>query len=159
VVVVRRPPPPRARKPGQRKAVPPVEARFTTDLPLSLEAILTQDRERWAGEITLRDSNAFAGCGQDQCRQRERGVGANTLRVVLSAARTLGFLAQVRPATPLPLQRYRPWYRQKCAPSQLDMLWTWREALHTAGVFPTPRFAVGLAEIPQEPENTSPLAA
>jgi DDE superfamily endonuclease/Archaeal putative transposase ISC1217 len=159
VAVVRRPRRPRARKPGQRKPLPPVEAFFTTDLTLSLEAILAQYRERWAVEIIIRDSNAFTGLGQDQCRKHERVVGANTLRLVLAAARTLWFMAQIRPATPLPLQRYRPWYRQKCAPSQLDILWAWREALHAAGVFPIPRFAPGLAEIPQEFENTLPLAA
>jgi hypothetical protein len=159
VVVVRRPTLIRARKPGQRKPLPPVEALFTTDLTLSLEAILAQYRERWAVEITLRDSNAFTGFGQDQCRKRERVVGANTLRLALAAARTLWFLEQLRPATPLPLQRYRPWYRQKCAPSQLDIVWTWREALLTAGVFSIPRFAPGLAEIPRDLENTLPLAA
>jgi DDE superfamily endonuclease len=159
MVVVRRPTLPRARKPGARKPLPPVEAFFTTDLTLSLEAILAQYRERWAVEITIRDSNAFAGFGQEQCRKQERVVGANTLRLVLAATRTLWFLEQARPAAPLPLQCYRPWYRQKCVPSQLDILWTWREALHTAGVFPLPRFAPGLAEIHQEPENTLPLAA
>ena len=159
VVVVRRPLRPRARKPGQHKPLPAVEAFFTTDLTLSLDTILAQYRERWAVEITIRDSNAFAGFGQDQCRKHERVVGANTLRLGLAAARTLWFVAQVRPATPLPLQRYRPWYRQKCAPSQLDILWSWREALHAAGVFPIPRFAPGLAEIPQEFENTLSLAA
>lgn len=56
VVVVRRPAPKRARKPGQRKPRPPVEAFFTTDLSLSLAAILVQYRDRWAVEITLRDS-------------------------------------------------------------------------------------------------------
>jgi DDE superfamily endonuclease len=92
VVVVRRPKRPHPRKPGQRKPLPPVEAIFTTDLTLSLEAILAQYRERWTVEITIRDSNAFAGFGQDQCRKRERVVGANTLRLVLAAARTLWFV-------------------------------------------------------------------
>jgi hypothetical protein len=159
LVVVRRPVRPRTTKPGQRKPRPVVEAFFTTDLTLSLEAILAQYRERWAVEITIRDSNAFAGFGQDQCRKHERVVGANTLRLVLAAARTLWFLEQVRPATLLPLQHYRPWYRQKSAPTQLDILWTWREALHTAGVFPIPRLVPHLVEIPQKPENILPLAA
>ncbi|MEE8302012.1 MAG: transposase, partial [Candidatus Tectomicrobia bacterium] len=52
VVVVRRPARKRARKPGQRKPPPPIEAFFTTDLSLSLEAILMQYRDRWAVEIT-----------------------------------------------------------------------------------------------------------
>ena len=148
VVVVRRPAPTRARKPGQRKPPPPVEAFFTTDLTLSLEAILAQYRERWAVEITIRDSNAFAGLGQDQCRKRERVVGANTFRLVLAAARTLWFVEHDRTGTALDLGRYRPWYRQKVAPSQLDIVWTWREALHAAGVFPIPRFAPGLVQNP-----------
>ena len=159
VVVVRRPVTKRPRQPGERNPPPPLEAFFTTDLTLSVEAILAQYRERWAVEITIRESNVLAGLGQDQCRKRERVVGANTLRLVLAAARTLWFLEQACPAAPLALQRYRPWYRQKCAPSQLDIVWSWREALHAAGVFPIPRFAPGLAAIQQEPENTLPLAA
>ena len=80
VVGVRRPLRPRPPKPGPRKPLPPVEAFFTTHLPLSLDAILAQYRERWAVAIPLRESNAFAGCGQDQCRKRQRVVGAHTLR-------------------------------------------------------------------------------
>jgi hypothetical protein len=159
VVVVRRPQQRRPRPPGQRKPLPPVEAFFTTDLTLSLDAILAQYRERWAVEITIRDSNALAGFGQDQCRRRERVVGANTFRLVLAAARTLWFVETTARTTPLPLQRYRPWYRQKSAPSQLDIVWTWRDALQTAGVFPIPRFAHAHTEIQQESENALPLAA
>ena len=81
-----------SRKPGQRKPLPRVEAFFTTDLTLSLDAILAQYRERWAVEITIRDGNAFAGFGQDQCRKQERVVGVNTLRLLLAAARTLWFV-------------------------------------------------------------------
>ena len=86
-------------------------------------------------------------------------VGANTLRLVLAAARTLWFVEQAYRTAALDLTRYRPWYRHKVAPSQLDIVWTWREALHAAGVFPIPRFAPDLAKIPQEPENVLPLAA
>jgi hypothetical protein len=159
VVVGRRPARPRGRKPGQRKPLPPVEAVFTTDLTLSREAILAQYRERWAVAITLRDSNAYAGCGHDQCRKRARGVGANTLRWVLAAARTRWLVEHAARTPAIELRRYRPWYRPKVAPSQLDIVWTWREAFHAAGVFPIPRFASGLAEIPQEPEKVLPLAA
>jgi hypothetical protein len=159
VVVVRRPKTKRVPKPGQRQPPPPIEAFFSTDLTLSLEAILAQYRERWAVEITLRDSNAFAGFGQDQCRKVERVVGATTLRLVLAAARTLWFVEQASRADTLDLQRYRPWYRQKKAPSQLDVVWACREALQEAGVFPIPRFAPELAENQKEPENALPLAA
>jgi hypothetical protein len=159
VVVVRRPTPLRPRPPRRRKPRPPLEAFFTTDLTLSLEAILGQYRERWAVEITLRDSNTCAGFGQDQCRKRERVVGANTLRLVLAAARTLWFVEQTSRAVSLDLQRYRPWYRQKCAPSQLDIVWACREALQNAGVFPIPRCAPGLATNHEELEIALPLAA
>jgi hypothetical protein len=159
VVVVRRLAPTRARKPRHRKPPPPIEAFFTTDLTLSVEAILAQYRERWAVEITLRDSNAFAGLGQDQCRKRERVVGANTFRLVLAAARTLGFVEHSARVPVIELGRYRPWYRQKVAPTQLAIVWTWREALHAAGVFPIPRFAPGLVQNPDMPAPPLPLAA
>jgi hypothetical protein len=159
VVVVRRPATNRPRHPGHRKSPPPVEAFFTTDLALSLEAILAQYRERWAVEITLRDSYAFTGLGQDQGRKVERIGGANTFRLILAAARTLWFVASTQRTTPLPLGRSRPWYRQKVTPSQLDIVWTWREALHHAGVFPIPRFAPGLIQNPEAPAIALPLAA
>jgi hypothetical protein len=138
---------------------PPLEAFFSTDLTLSLEAILAQYRERWTVEITLRDSNAFTGFGQDQCRKYERGLGANTLRLGLAAARTLWFGAQASRTAALDLTRYRPWYRHKPAPSQLDIVWACREAVQNAGVFPRPRFPLGLAEIPQKPDTAFLLAA
>jgi DDE superfamily endonuclease len=159
VVVIRRPTPLRPRSPKRRKPRPPLEAFFTTDLTLSVEAILAQYRDRWAVEITLRDSNAFAGFGQDQCRKHERVVGANTLRLLLAAARTLWFVEQTSRAVPLDLQRSRPWYRHKCAPSQLDIVWACREALQEAGVFPIPRFTPALAINQETPEIALPLAA
>jgi hypothetical protein len=159
VVVVRRPRRQRSRPAGQHRPPPPVEAFFTTDLALSLEAILAQYRARWAVEIAIRATYTFDGLGHEQCRKAERVVGANTLRLVLAAARTLWFVAQASQADPLDLQRSRPWYRQKCAPSQLDIVWACREALQEAGVVPIPRFAPDLAEIHKEPENALPLAA
>ena len=159
VVVVRRPAQSCQRKRGQRKPRPRIEAFFTTDLSLSLETLLAQYRDRWAVEITLRDSYAFDGIGQDQCRKVERIVGANTLRLVLAAARTLWFLEHVRQTGRLPLTRYRPWYHQKCAPSQRDIVWACREALADAGVFSIPHFDPAVAENLGEPENTLPLAA
>ena len=54
----------RAKRLGQRKPLPRLEAFFTTDLSLSLEAILELYRDRWAVEITIRDSYGFDGLGQ-----------------------------------------------------------------------------------------------
>ena len=116
VGVVRRPNLPRPLKPGQRQPLPPVAAFFPTDLRLSPAVSLAQYRERWTSEIPIRDRNAVAGFGQEQCRKRERVVGANTLRLVLVAARTLWFVEASARATPLPLQRYRPWVSSEMSP-------------------------------------------
>jgi hypothetical protein len=159
VVIVRRPDKGTSQRAGQRKPPPPVEAFFTTDLSLSPEDILTAYHARWAVEIAIRDANAFAGLGQEQCRKRTHIIGANTLRLVLAAARTLWFIAHMDRGTEVPLCRYRPWYRQKVAPSQLDVAEACREALHEAGIFPIPRFTPDLAENHEEPEYALPLAA
>jgi DDE superfamily endonuclease len=105
VVVLRRRGKPIAKQRGQRKPPPALEAFFTTDLTLSAKEIVREYGQRWAVEITIRDSNAFAGLGQDQCRKRQRIVGANTLRLVLAAARTLWFIARVDRGTGVPLGR------------------------------------------------------
>src|SRR4029453_3346114 len=109
------------KRPGQRKPPPALEAFFSTDLTLSAQDILNEYRDRWAVEIEIRDAGAFDGLGQDQCRKRQRILGANTLRLVLAAARTLWFIDQAERGTGVNLCRYRPWYRQKVAPSPLDV--------------------------------------
>jgi hypothetical protein len=159
VVVLRRHGTPTTQRPGLRKPPPTLEAFFTTDLTLSAEEIVREYGHRWAVEITIRDANAFAGLGQDQCRKRQRIVGANTFRLVMTAARTLWFIDQVECGTTFNLCCYRPWYRQKVAPSQLDVVWACREALQEAGIFPIPRFTPELAENDEEPEYALSLAA
>jgi hypothetical protein len=159
VVVLRRHGTPTTKRSGQRKPLPALEAFFTTDLTLSAEEIVREYGHRWAVEIAIRDSNAFDGLGQDQCRKRQRVIGANTFRLVMAAARTLWFIAHVDRGTEVPLCRYRPWYRQKVAPSQLDVAEACREALHEAGIFPIARFTPALAENHEEPEYALPLAA
>ena len=120
VVVLRRESKRAPKRPGQRKPPPAIEAFFTTDLTLSTQAILHEYRARWAVEIAIRDANAFDGLGQDHCRKRQRLIGANTCRLVMAAARTRWFIDHVECGTTFNLCRYRPWYRQKVAPSQLD---------------------------------------
>jgi hypothetical protein len=159
VVVLRRPGTSTTKRAGQRKPPPALEAFCTTDLTLSADEIVREDGHRWAVEITLRDRNAFVGLGPDQCRTRQRIVGANTLRLVLAAARTLWCIAQVARGIGMPLCRYRPWYRQKVAPSQLDVAEACREALYKAGIFPIPRLSPDLTESHEEPALALPLAA
>jgi DDE superfamily endonuclease len=159
VVVVRRDATRCIKTPGRHTPLPAVEAFFTTDLTLSLDDILGEYRDRGAVEIEIRDANAFDGLGQEQCRKWQRIIGANTFRLVMAAARTLWFLAQVERGAAWNLCCYRPWYRQKVAPSQLDVVWACREALHEAGIFPIPRFTPDRAENHEEPDHALPLAA
>jgi hypothetical protein len=126
---------------------------------LSPKDIFAEYHARWAVDIAIRDRNAFAGLGQEQCRKWPRIIGANTLRLVLAAARTLWFIAHVDRGVEVPLCRYRPWYRQKVAPSHLDVAEACREALHEAGIFPIPRFTPELAENDEELAYPLPLAA
>jgi hypothetical protein len=159
IVVLRRDRQRATKRSGQKKAPPALEAFFTTDLTLSAQDILTWYSNRWAVEIAIRDANAFDGLGHDQCRKWQRILGANTFRLSMAAARTLWFVDQVERGMTFTLCHYRPWYRQKEAPSQLDVVWACREALHEAGIFPIPRFAPTLAENDEEPEYALPLAA
>jgi hypothetical protein len=159
IVVVRRQASQKAKPSPQRKRRPVVEAFFTTDLTLSLAAILEAYGDRWAVEIDIRDGQAFYGLGQDQCRKRRRIVGANPFRLAMAAARTLWFVEHTHRTGQLDLRRYRPWYRHKVAPSQLDIVWMCREALYAAGVSPIVRFHQGVDENHDEPEKTMPLAA
>lgn len=159
VVIVRRDAPRCIKTPGRHTPLPAVEAFFTTDLTLSLDDILGEYRDRWAVEIEIRDTNAFDGLGQEQCRKWQRIIGVNTFRLVMAAARTLWFLTQVERGAAWNLGCYRPWYRQKVAPSQLDVVWACREALHQAGIFPISRFTSDRAENHEEPDYALPLAA
>jgi hypothetical protein len=159
VVIVRRKAYTKTKRTNRRTLRAPVEAFFTTDLTLRVEAILASYRDRWAVEIDIRDGQAYYGLAQDHCRTWRRIVGANTFRLVMAAARTLWFMEQANGRAQLDLRRYRPWYRQKVAPSQLDVVTLCREALHAEGVFPIVRFHHPLEEMHQDIENTPPLAA
>jgi len=72
---------------------------------------------------------------------------------------TLWFIAHIDRGIAAPLCRYRPWYRQKWAPSQLDIVEACREALHETGIFPIPQFIPELGENQEELDNVLPLAA
>jgi hypothetical protein len=113
----------------------PLEAFFSTAVSLSAHTILETYADRWAMEIALRDGHAYYGVAQDQCRKLERIVGANTLRFLLAAARTLWFIVTSEQHTDVALQRFRPWYRHKVAPSQFDVAWACREVLQEARIF------------------------
>jgi DDE family transposase len=137
----------------------PLEAFFSTDVSLAPAAILETYEDRWAIEIDIRDGHAYYGVAQDQCRKFARIVGANTLRLLLAAARTLWFIVTSEQQADVALQRFRPWYRHKVAPSQFDVAWACREVLQEAGIFPIPRFFPAVAENQQEVDTAKPIAA
>ena len=137
----------------------PLEAFFSTDVSLSAHTILETYADRWAMEIDIRDGHAYYGVAQDQCRKFERIVGANTFRLLLAAARTLWFIVTSEQHADVSLQRFRPWYRHKVAPSQFDVAWACREVLQEAGIFPIPRFFTAVAENQPELDKPTPIAA
>jgi len=82
-------------RPGQSKPRPAIAAFVTTALTLSAEALVRAYGHRWTVAMALRDANACAGLGPEQCRKRHRIVGAQTFRVGMAAARTLGGIDQI----------------------------------------------------------------
>ena len=81
------------------------------------------------------------------------------LRLLMAAARTLWFIVSSEQHADVALQRFRPWYRHKVAPSQFDVAWACREDLQEAGIFPIPRFFTAVAENQQEIDKSKPIAA
>ncbi|MBI3319234.1 MAG: hypothetical protein HYZ89_01425, partial [Candidatus Omnitrophica bacterium] len=162
IVVVWRPHRADSQTPTGTKAfgrLKPLEAFFSTDVSLSPHAILETYEDRWAMEIDSRDGHAYYGIAQDQCRKFERIVGANTLRLLLAAARTLWCIVTSEQQADVALQRFRPWYRHKVAPSQFDVAWACREVLYEEGIFPIPRFFTAVAENQQDIDESKPIAA
>ena len=162
VVVVWRPHLDGPAKPNSTKAfgrLKPLEALFSTDVSLSPHTIVETYADRWAIAIAIRDGHAYYGRAQDQCRTFEHIVGANTLRLLLAAARTLWCIVTSAQHADVALQRCRPWYRHKVAPSQFDVVWACRDVLQEAGIFPIPRVFTAVAENQHEVDKPKPIAA
>ena len=113
-----------------------VEAFFTADLSLSLEAVLREYQGRWSIEITIWQARQSFGLGQDRCRRYRRIVGINALRMVLMATEVLWFAGKVSSVRSMDLVVYRPWYLQKRGPSLHDIAWALREQLYCQGITP-----------------------
>ena len=122
-------------------------------------AVTQVPRQSFTRQIAIRDARALYGLAQDQCRKLTHIIGANTFRLLMAAARTLWFIAQSERQGAVELRRYRPWYWQKVAPSQLDVTWACREALGEAGIFPIPRFFTDLGKNQHDPDIPLPSAA
>ena len=100
------------------KTAPSHRSLFLHGSDLSAAEVVREYGHRWAVEIAIRDSNAFDGLGKPVSqaaayyRRQHVSFGPGT-------ARTLWFIEHVDRGMEVPLCRYRPWYRQKVAPSQL----------------------------------------
>jgi hypothetical protein len=123
-----------------------LEAFFTTLITFTPQELLRHYARRWAVEIDIRDAYAYYGFGKDQCRNLDRIYGVNTFRLLMAACRTLWFI-QYFQKRPLALKNFRPWYRKKCHPTQLDIIAAAQEAFLLEGVSPVPRFIMGSDEI------------
>jgi hypothetical protein len=117
-----------------------LEAFFSSDLGLTAEQILALYQQRWAVEITVRDSYGLYGLAQDGCRKYQRIVAINSLRLLFAAVQVLWFVQQVRQQGRFNLKCYRPWYGHKLIPSSQDVMWACRESLYAAGITPTVGF-------------------
>jgi hypothetical protein len=137
----------------------PLEAFFSTDVRLAVSALLATYDDRGAIDLAIRDGPASYGLAQDQCREYTHIVGANTLRLLLAAARTLWCIGTSEPHPDVSLQRGRPWSRQPRAPSQCDVAGACRVGLQEAGIFPLPRLFTALAENRQKLHTSEPIAA
>ena len=137
----------------------PLAAFFSTDVSLSPQAIVETSEDRWARAMALRDGHASYGIAQDQCRTCTHIVGANTLRLLMAAARTVWCIVTSAQHGAVALQRFRPWYRHKVAPSQCDVAWACQELFQEAGIVPIPRFCTAVAENRHEPDTSEPIAA
>lgn len=145
-------------KNNKRSGKKELEAFFSTDLQLTETQILDGYQERWGVEIDIRDGYAYYGLGKDQCRKVNRIYGINSFKILMAACRSLWFIQQFENGY-LDLKIYRPWYRKKTKPSQLDVISAAQEALRMERVFPIPRFFEGKAEIIRRPNKTRHEAA
>lgn len=128
VVIVRR-----ERATRQRRAL---EAFFTTDLRLSMEAMLSEYEGRWSVEILIREAREHYGLGQDRCRRYRRIVGVNGFRLLVGASQVLWFAREMQRYGPVALSPYQPWYEAKQVPSLHDIAWAVRERLFQEGITP-----------------------
>lgn len=154
VAVWRKQGPPADKRSGKK----PLEAFFSTDTSLAEGQILEGYSQRWAVEIDIRDGYAYYGLGKDQCRNLDRIYGANSFRILMATCRTLWFVRYFEKRQ-LNLKKFRPWYRLKQHPTQLDVIAAAQEAFLLEGVSPVPRFFPGMGEMPQGQEEAWQEAA
>jgi hypothetical protein len=149
VAVWRKEGPPTDKRSGKKE----LEAFFSTDTSLTEAQTLQHYSQRWDVEIDIRDGYAYYGLGKDQCRNLDRIYGVNSFRILMATCRTLWFVRYFKKRQ-LNLKQFRPWYRLKQHPTQLDVISAAQEAFVLEGVSPVPRFTPGTEEITQSQEHT-----
>lgn len=142
----------------KRSGKKPLEAFFSTDTSLTEAQTLQHYSQRWDVEIDIRDGYAYYGLGKDQCRNLDRIYGVNSFRILMATCRTLWFVRYFEKRQ-LKLKKYRPWYRLKQHPTQLDVIAAAQEAFLLERVSPVPRFTPPMGEMPQSHEHPWDQAA
>ena len=118
------------------------EAFFCTDPAATAPFILEAYARRWCLEVTFHDAKQFLGFAEPQCQTPRAVQRTAPFALLVYDLVLLWFAEQARAATH-PLWPVRPWYRQKTAPSFVDMLAALRRALgpphFVEPAYPTPR--------------------
>lgn len=148
VAVWRKEGPPTDKRSGKKE----LEAFFSTDISLTESQTLQHYSDRWDIEIDIRDGYAYYGLGKDQCRNLDRIYGVNSFRILMATCRTLWFVRYFE-SRQLKLRKFRPWYRLKQHPTQLDVISASQEAFLIEGISPVARFTPPMEEIPQGQEE------
>ena len=111
-------------------------------------------KDLYSIEIDIRDANSYYGIGKDRCRNLKRILGVNSFRFLMASVRTLWFIQKMASNKTPNWRRFRPWYRHKEKPSQLDVMMVYHKALSYAGISPTIRFLQDMPEIYAEQDKT-----
>jgi hypothetical protein len=128
-----------------------LDAFFCTDLTVGAGFILEAYARRWSLEVTFHDAKQFLGLAEPQC-QAPPAVQRTTPFAFIVYDLVLLWAAEQYDARNAPLWIVRPWYRQKTAPSFLDLLSALRQAGWQQAILAPPRAS-------PSPENSHPPAA
>lgn len=114
-----------------------LDAFFCTDLTAGAAFILEAYARRWALEVTFHDTKQFLGVAEPQC-QSPQAVQRTAPFAFIVYDVVLLWAAEQDGAKQAPRWVERPWYRQKTAPSFLDLLTALRQPGGPPGISAPP---------------------
>jgi hypothetical protein len=138
------------RDPAARRQL---DAFFCTDLTVGAAGILEAYARRWTLEVTFHDTKQYLGISEPQC-QSLQAVQRTAPFAFIVYDLVLLWAAQQADTTKTSTWILRPWYRQKTAPSFLDLLTALRQAGGQPGISAAPQAPQG-PQKPAAPATTS----